>query len=144
MRCARTGVRRGNVHIRLVRRGGAVFTCHDAALVAHAQLQTRNIEFIGRDFTLLASQSADTTAWEAAALSLGLPMLVLRSSQADVAALYTTELVLIRPDHHIAWRGAASSDAAHVLARAIGRSDTGAPTQAGAARREAAPEAATL
>ena len=87
---------------------------------------------------LLATHKADTAAWEAAALSLGLPMVVLRSDQADVAALYAAELVLVRPDHHIAWRGAASSDAAHVLARAIGHANADSQPQALAAITETA------
>ena len=96
------------------------------------------LDHFSRDFTLLAPPKADTAAWEAAALSLGLPMAVLRSDQADVAALYAAEMVLVRPDHHIAWRGAASSDAAHVLARAIGHVNADSRPQALAAITETA------
>jgi 2-polyprenyl-6-methoxyphenol hydroxylase-like FAD-dependent oxidoreductase len=86
------------------------------------------LDYFGRDFTLLASGSADTAAWEAASLRLGLPMVVLRSDDKAVRAQYSDELVLIRPDHHIAWRGKASADAEAVLARAIALGTTTAPT----------------
>ncbi len=82
--------------------------------------QASLLDLFGRDFTLLAASSADTRPWEEAAARLRLPLLVLRSDVAAVKALYTAELVLVRPDHHIAWRGAACSDAASVLSRAIG------------------------
>ena len=86
------------------------------------------LDYFGRDFTLLAGGPADTAAWEAASLRFGLPMVVLRSDDKAVRAQYSDELVLIRPDHHIAWRGKASADAEAVLARAIALGTTTAPT----------------
>lgn len=79
------------------------------------------LDYFGRDFTLLASFDADTASWETASLQLGMPLVVLRSDDRAVRAIYSDELVLIRPDHHIAWRGKASAEAHAVLARAIAR-----------------------
>ena len=78
------------------------------------------LDHFGRDFTLLSTGNANTTAWEAAAARLGLPMIVLPVDDAEVRQLYGDDLVLIRPDHHIAWRGAVSAEPGVVLARAIG------------------------
>ena len=77
-------------------------------------------DHFGRDFTLLSTGGADTTAWEEAAARLCLPMIVLPVDDAEVRRLYGEDLVLIRPDHHIAWRGPVSAEPGVVLARAIG------------------------
>ncbi|RZT39203.1 FAD-dependent monooxygenase [Cupriavidus agavae] len=74
----------------------------------------------GRDFTLLSFDGADATAWQASARRLGIALDVLRVDDPEVRALYGAPAVLIRPDHHIAWRGEAGADAAAVLAVATG------------------------
>lgn len=74
----------------------------------------------GRDFTLLSFDGHDTTAWWQAAHALGIQLDVLQVSDAEVQALYGAPTVLIRPDHHIAWRGNGATDAAAVLAKATG------------------------
>jgi hypothetical protein len=40
---------------------------------------------------------------------------------ADAHALYGADQVLIRPDHHVAWRGEAGADAETLLARVCAR-----------------------
>ena len=49
---------------------------------------------------------------------------VVRLPQASLRDLYEAPLALIRPDQIVAWRGATSEGALHVLSRVTGR---GAP-----------------
>ena len=92
------------------------------------------LDYFGRDFTLLALGEADTSAWEQTAAHMGLPMSMLRMDDASVRQVYDTELVLVRPDHHIAWRGAGTADPSTVLRCAAGYAS---------GVNEHAPEAAT-
>lgn len=78
------------------------------------------LDRFGRDFTLLLLDASPPQAWERAAERLGMPLTVVRSDDAATRALYGAAAVLVRPDHHIAWRGDAAADAATVLAGAIG------------------------
>jgi hypothetical protein len=57
----------------------------------------------GKGFTLLAFGAADTAPIEAAAATRGVPLATVRVDTRN--DLYSTPLVLIRPDQHIAWRG---------------------------------------
>ena len=94
---------------------------YPGARAPHVRLEKASLlDHFGRDFTLLSAGGADTAAWEKAAAQLGLPMIVLPVGDAEVRKLYGNDLVLIRPDHHIAWRGLADADPALVLSRAIG------------------------
>ncbi|GGX29836.1 hypothetical protein GCM10007242_40530 [Pigmentiphaga litoralis] len=74
----------------------------------------------GPDLTLLVMADVDAARWQAAADGLGVPLRVLRLSDPAVRQVYDAEAVLIRPDHHVAWRGAVDADAAAVLKRATG------------------------
>jgi 2-polyprenyl-6-methoxyphenol hydroxylase-like FAD-dependent oxidoreductase len=59
----------------------------------------------GRDFTLLRLRGAhDTRALEDAARARGVPLDVLDLASEEARELYGADLVLIRPDHHVAWR----------------------------------------
>ena len=78
------------------------------------------LDYFGRDFTLLALDAVDTSGWEQAAVQMGFPIKVLSLDDASVRSLYDAELVLIRPDHHIAWRGSAAANPSAVLRRAAG------------------------
>ena len=78
------------------------------------------LDLLSCDFTLLARVEADTTAWVQAALNIGLPMAVLRMQDQAVLKLYEADLVLVRPDHHIAWRGSDSTNPTTVLRSAVG------------------------
>ncbi len=113
------------------------------ARAPHIWLDGKSIfDLFGRDFTLLcfddagaarhatrrasgleanAFESADVNAWKEAAAGLGIPLDVLHCDCAQARALYGAERVLIRPDHHVAWRGDAGADAGALLALACGR-----------------------
>lgn len=76
-----------------------------------------------RDFTLLCFDQEDTQSWEAAAKGLGVSLATLRVTDPAIRALYGADRVLIRPDHHVAWRGQTSTsaqDAQVVLSMALG------------------------
>ena len=63
-----------------------------------------------------AADGAD--ALQTAARMRGVPLEVLRLEPPD--GLYRSKLVLVRPDHHIAWHGDAVSDAMSVIDRVRG------------------------
>ncbi|MFN0161211.1 MAG: FAD-dependent monooxygenase [Burkholderiales bacterium] len=75
----------------------------------------------GRDFTLLAFDRGAATPWTDAARALGLDLTVLPVGDAAARELYGADRVLIRPDHHVAWRGAADAAPAAPLAQSIAR-----------------------
>jgi 2-polyprenyl-6-methoxyphenol hydroxylase-like FAD-dependent oxidoreductase len=79
------------------------------------------LDQFGRDFTLLLLGDAPAAPWEQAAERMGIPLTVVRSDDVDIRELYGADLVLVRPDHHIAWRGGAPADPNAVLARATGQ-----------------------
>ncbi|MFB7634680.1 FAD-dependent monooxygenase [Streptomyces sp. NPDC056149] len=62
---------------------------------------------LGPGFTLLdlCAESLDASGFEAAAAKSGIPFSVLRVSEPAARELYGRDLVLVRPDQHIAWRG---------------------------------------
>lgn len=76
----------------------------------------------GRDFTLVRfDPAADTRSIEAAARSRGIPLETLDVASDEARDLYARDLALVRPDHHVAWRGnAPPEDADALLARAAG------------------------
>jgi hypothetical protein len=60
----------------------------------------------GLGFTLLKLDAGvDTSALEAAARDRSVPLEVVAPGSDGLADLYEAKLALIRPDHHIAWRG---------------------------------------
>jgi hypothetical protein len=61
----------------------------------------------GVGFTLLVTgdQPIDTSSFETAAKDRGMPLDVLALTVPSIRESYGAELVLIRPDQHIAWRG---------------------------------------
>src|SRR5262249_52767711 len=85
----------------------------------------RNVfEALGREFTLLAfdAEEGAVAAFEQAAGSLGVPLTVVRDSFVDERADYKARLILVRPDHYIAWAGdAARKSAQAVMAKVVGR-----------------------
>jgi len=50
-----------------------------------------------------------------------MPLSVLHISSAEAQTLYAASRVLIRPDHHVAWRGEADADPAALLAMVCAR-----------------------
>jgi 2-polyprenyl-6-methoxyphenol hydroxylase-like FAD-dependent oxidoreductase len=77
----------------------------------------------GSDFSLLRfGAGIDTRAFEVAARRRGVPLKVLDVSNDEVRDLYARDLALVRPDHHVAWRGnALPDDAEALLARVVGQ-----------------------
>jgi 2-polyprenyl-6-methoxyphenol hydroxylase-like FAD-dependent oxidoreductase len=78
---------------------------------------------LGLYFTLVAVDRVDSASWEKAAGALGIPLLVLQLGRPDLLAIYEKNLLLVRPDQHVAWRGDyLPPDIAAVLTRVVGRS----------------------
>ncbi len=78
---------------------------------------------MGFGFTLLrlGAKPPDSSAIEHAARERGVPLQVLDVPQADARELYGRDLVLVRPDQYVAWRGdAPPPDASRLLAQVIG------------------------
>ena len=74
---------------------------------------------LGPDISLIAFGDADSSGFEAAARSRNMPLKILRVRERPEP--YENHLVLVRPDHHIAWHGQkAPRDAAAVLDRIRG------------------------
>jgi len=81
-------------------------------------------DLFGRDFTLLAFQGmndVERASWRAVADEYGMRLDFLEIDDQAARVLYGADRVLIRPDHHIAWRGKAGADARPLLALATGR-----------------------
>jgi len=87
------------------------------------------LDLFGRDFTLLLLGPAPSEAWERAAEQLGVPLTVVHSGDPETRALYGADVVLVRPDHHIAWRGDALTEPATILSNTIGASSSTAALQ---------------
>ena len=58
-------------------------------------------EILGVEFSLLAFENADTSELERSAVSCGVPMVVIRLMLRP--SYFRHRLILVRPDHHIAW-----------------------------------------
>ena len=80
---------------------------------------------LGPWFTLLCRRSADADPLVRAAKALGMPLRI-AALEPGFDALYDAACVLVRPDHHVAWRGDCPRDgagAAAILGTALGRAD---------------------
>jgi hypothetical protein len=79
------------------------------ARAPHVWLQDgrSTLDLFGRGFVLLnfAGSGADTRPFTAAASKVALPLQVINSNDSKVKEIYERELVLVRPDGHVAWRG---------------------------------------
>jgi 2-polyprenyl-6-methoxyphenol hydroxylase-like FAD-dependent oxidoreductase len=73
------------------------------------------LDLFGPGFTLLRFGPADPGALVGAAADRGVPLTVHTIEDPAIAALYERELVLVRPDGHVAWRGDSASASAGVL-----------------------------
>ncbi len=76
----------------------------------------------GRDFTLLklGRGRTDTRALEAAAAARHVPLVTIDEPGDAARDLYGADLVLVRPDHHVAWRGNRFADADALIATVTG------------------------
>jgi 2-polyprenyl-6-methoxyphenol hydroxylase-like FAD-dependent oxidoreductase len=80
---------------------------------------------LGTDFTLMrvGPHAPDTSVIAAAAARLKIPLKTLDVAGTDARDLYQCDLVLIRPDQYVAWRGnKAPADAENLLMRIVGAS----------------------
>src|SRR6516164_1936647 len=78
---------------------------------------------LGLWFTLVCAGTRPSGALVEAAARRGVPLDVVRLDEPDLIAVYGRRLMLVRPDQHIAWRGAACDDrleAEAIIARALG------------------------
>ena len=81
------------------------------------------LDLFQRDFVLLrlGAMPPDPTALQSAAKAAGMPLEVIDIDEPEVLDLYAQPLVLVRPDGHVAWRGAGlSGDAAQIVDRVRG------------------------
>ncbi|WP_062989748.1 FAD-dependent monooxygenase [Nocardia anaemiae] len=78
-------------------------------------------DLIGPGFTLLRFADRDVDALTAAATQRGVPLEVVDIRDDHARSLYERDLVLLRPDQHVAWRGdTAPSSALHTIDRIRG------------------------
>ncbi len=62
------------------------------------------IDLFGKGFVLMRFGSEDVSPIERAFAQRGVPLSIETVDKPDVAALYERQLVLVRPDGHVAWR----------------------------------------
>lgn len=77
---------------------------------------------LGAGFTLLriGSRAPDTSVIMAAAVHQNIPLKVLDVPDTDARDLYERDLVIIRPDQYVAWRGNNSTDPDRLFAQVVG------------------------
>lgn len=74
---------------------------------------------LGLFFTLVALDRTDTSAIEAVAANLSIPLEILRLDRPDLRSIYQRNLLLVRPDHHVAWRGDGLPDDCEALLKLV-------------------------
>ncbi|MEL6830941.1 MAG: hypothetical protein AAFO63_12485, partial [Pseudomonadota bacterium] len=78
-------------------------------------------DHLGREFTILKFGDTDESGLVSAAETAGLPLKVVSINDPKIKALYERDLVLVRPDQHVAWRGnSAPTDAAAIIDKVRG------------------------
>jgi 2-polyprenyl-6-methoxyphenol hydroxylase-like FAD-dependent oxidoreductase len=77
---------------------------------------------LGEDFTLLSLlPNEDFSGWTEAGHALGVDLAILAiSGDATNRALYGADLLLVRPDHYVAWRGDYGTEPRAILRHALG------------------------
>lgn len=68
------------------------------------------LDKLGKGFTLLRFADVDSSTLEQAAASRGVPLETVDVRDEKARAIYDRNLVLVRPDQHIGWRGDAAPD----------------------------------
>ena len=80
---------------------------------------------LGLYYTLVVFGEGETAVLEDAARALRLPLDVLQVRQPELRAIYERNMVLVRPDQHVAWRGdELPADCSRLLALVAGRERT--------------------
>jgi hypothetical protein len=77
---------------------------------------------LGTHFTLIDFRRRDLSAFVDAAAQRQIPLSVLQLDEPDLKGVYGQDMLLVRPDHHIAWRGTGGEtpNADKILATALG------------------------
>ncbi|HEX6770125.1 MAG TPA: FAD-dependent monooxygenase, partial [Candidatus Binatia bacterium] len=77
------------------------------ARAPHAWLKDGHstLDLFGKGFVLLNLSGANTSSLTARAKQVGLPLEVVNLNEPKVREIYERDLVLVRPDGHVAWRG---------------------------------------
>ena len=111
-------------------------SAHPGCLAPHAWLADGSslYDHFGTGYTLLQLGSASGRVEEfcSAAAGRGLPLTVLDVRDAGLERLYQAAFALVRPDHHVAWRGAAP-DAGLLDTVMGGRGESGCDARVAAA-----------
>jgi FAD binding domain-containing protein/aromatic ring hydroxylase-like protein len=97
-------------------------SAHPGARLPHAWLDDgRSIyDRLGPEFSVVSFGPRPDT-FIAAAARIGTPMTIVDlASRRDLRAAYGADLLLVRPDQHVAWRGHDARDAQSILERALG------------------------
>jgi hypothetical protein len=63
------------------------------------------LDLFGKSFVLLNFAEANAAALTSAASRANVPLQTLPISEENVREIYERDLVLVRPDGHVAWRG---------------------------------------
>jgi hypothetical protein len=99
-------------------------SAHPGARLPHTWLPDGSsvYDLLGEEFTVLQlSRDADPRALVEAAARQGVPLRVVDlSSLPQLRTTYAADLLLVRPDQHVAWRGAQADDAEELLAAVTG------------------------
>src|ERR1700741_573495 len=77
---------------------------------------------LGKHFTLIGFRRGDPSAFVDAAARRQMPLSILQLDEPDLKGVYGQDTLLVRPDHHIAWRGTGSKtpNADAILATVLG------------------------
>jgi len=77
---------------------------------------------LGPYFTLLCLEEIDANVIQQAATKLKIPLEILYLMEPGLISIYERNLILVRPDQHVAWRGnALPNDIYELLSRVTGR-----------------------
>jgi len=98
-------------------------SAHPGARLPHAWLPDgRSVyDALGPEFSLLVLAPGAPDGLPDAAARLGVPLRVVDlSAVPELRGLYGADLLLVRPDQHVAWRGDAGADPVALLARVVG------------------------
>ena len=102
-------------------------SAHPGARLPHAWLPdgTSIFDLLGDGFTLIRlSRDADPVPLTDAATRRGIPFRVLDLvHRPELRSRYEADLVLVRPDQHVAWRGSVAADPACLMQHVVGGRD---------------------
>ena len=100
-------------------------TTRPGARAPHVALKAgaSTLDWYGRGFVLVVCEpQAELESWRRSARQFGIPLRIRQVDDAAVARAYETGLVLVRPDGHVAWRGAETpTDVDQVLRTVTGQ-----------------------